>query len=53
MVDDEETTFEMSQQTVLDAALKQGIDVPAKRICSSCLARVTLEQLRCLKFYPY
>jgi ferredoxin len=27
MVDDEETTFEMSQkQTVLDAALKQGID---------------------------
>jgi hypothetical protein len=41
MVDDEETTFEMSQQTVLDAALKQ-IDVPAKWICSSCLARVTL-----------
>ncbi|MEM8522413.1 ferredoxin--NADP reductase [Flavobacterium sp. PL12] len=45
MVDDEETTFEMSQkQTVLDAALKQGIDAPYScqgGICSSCLARVT------------
>ncbi|MFV8269065.1 2Fe-2S iron-sulfur cluster-binding protein [Flavobacterium sp. GT2N3] len=44
MVDDEETTFEMSQkQTVLDAALKQGIDAPYScqgGICSSCLARV-------------
>lgn len=45
MVDDEETTFEMSQkQTVLDAALKKGIDAPYScqgGICSSCLARVT------------
>jgi ring-1,2-phenylacetyl-CoA epoxidase subunit PaaE len=45
MVDDEETTFEMSQkQTILDAALKQGIDAPYScqgGICSSCLARVT------------
>ena len=45
MVDDDETTFEMSQkQTVLDAALKQGIDAPYScqgGICSSCLARVT------------
>ncbi len=44
MVDDEETTFEMSQkQTVLDAALKQGLDAPYScqgGICSSCLARV-------------
>jgi ring-1,2-phenylacetyl-CoA epoxidase subunit PaaE len=44
MVDDEETTFEMSQkQTILDAALKQGIDAPYScqgGICSSCLARV-------------
>ncbi|HEX8269296.1 MAG TPA: ferredoxin--NADP reductase [Flavobacterium sp.] len=44
MVDDEETTFEMSQkQTVLDAALKQGIDAPYScqgGICSSCLARI-------------
>lgn len=44
MVDDEETVFEMSQQqTVLDAALKQGIDAPYScqgGICSSCLARV-------------
>lgn len=45
MVDDEETTFEMSAiQTILDAALKQGIDAPYScqgGICSSCLARVT------------
>lgn len=45
MLDDEETTFEMSQkQTVLDAALKQGLDAPYScqgGICSSCLARVT------------
>jgi ring-1,2-phenylacetyl-CoA epoxidase subunit PaaE len=44
MVDDEETTFEMSQkQTILEAALKQGIDAPYScqgGICSSCLARV-------------
>ena len=45
MVDDEETTFEMSKkQTVLEAALKQGIDAPYScqgGICSSCLAKVT------------
>jgi ring-1,2-phenylacetyl-CoA epoxidase subunit PaaE len=45
LVDHEETTFEMSQiQTILDAALKQGIDAPYScqgGICSSCLARVT------------
>lgn len=45
MVDDEETSFEMSQkQSILDAALKQGIDAPYScqgGICSSCLARVT------------
>lgn len=45
LVDDEETTFEMSQkQTLLDAALKQGLDAPYScqgGICSSCLARVT------------
>ena len=45
IVDDEETTFEMSQkQTVLEAALKQGIDAPYScqgGICSSCLARIT------------
>lgn len=45
MVDDEETTFEMSKkQTLLEAALKQGIDAPYScqgGICSSCLARVT------------
>jgi ring-1,2-phenylacetyl-CoA epoxidase subunit PaaE len=44
VVDDEETTFEMSQkQTILDAALKQGVDAPYScqgGICSSCLARV-------------
>ena len=45
LVDDEETTFEMSQkQTVLEAALKQGIDAPYScqgGICCSCLARIT------------
>ncbi|HEY0045285.1 MAG TPA: ferredoxin--NADP reductase [Flavobacterium sp.] len=44
LVDDEETTFEMSKkQTVLDAALKQGLDAPYScqgGICSSCLARI-------------
>ena len=44
LVDDEETTFEMSQkQTILEAALKQGVDAPYScqgGICSSCLARV-------------
>ena len=46
MVDDEETTFEMSQkQTILEASLKKGIDAPYScqgGICSSCLARVTV-----------
>lgn len=45
LVDDEETTFEMSQkQTLLEATLKQGIDAPYScqgGICSSCLARIT------------
>ena len=45
LVDDEETTFEMSQkQTILEAALKQGVDAPYScqgGICSSCLARIT------------
>ncbi|PBI86374.1 1,2-phenylacetyl-CoA epoxidase, subunit E [Flavobacterium sp. ACN2] len=45
LVDDEEVTFEMSKkQTILDAALKQGVDAPYScqgGICSSCLGRVT------------
>ena len=45
VLDDEETTFEMSaKQTILDAALKQGIDAPYScqgGICSSCLARIS------------
>ncbi len=44
LVDDEETSFEMSQkQTILEASLKQGIDAPYScqgGICSSCLARI-------------
>lgn len=44
LLDDEETVFEMSQkQTVLEAALKQGLDVPYScqgGVCSSCIARV-------------
>jgi ring-1,2-phenylacetyl-CoA epoxidase subunit PaaE len=45
LVDDEETTFKMSQkQTLLEAALKQGLDAPYScqgGICSSCICRVT------------
>lgn len=44
-VDDEEVTFMMSQQmTILDAALKQGVDAPYScqgGICSSCMARIS------------
>tara|TARA_Y100000815_G_C13325482_1_gene493982 strand:- start:269 stop:1354 length:1086 start_codon:yes stop_codon:yes gene_type:complete len=44
VVDDEETHFEMSQkQTILEAALKQGIDAPYScqgGVCSSCICRV-------------
>ena len=44
LVDDEETTFDMSQKmTLLDASLKQGIDAPYScqgGICSSCIARI-------------
>lgn len=44
-VDDETETFEMSRkQSVLDAALKHGLDAPYScqgGICSSCLARIT------------
>lgn len=45
VVDDEETTFEMdSKNTILTAALKEGLDAPYScqgGICSSCLAKVT------------
>ncbi|MGZ0015644.1 2Fe-2S iron-sulfur cluster-binding protein [Yeosuana sp. AK3] len=44
IVDDEETTFEMSQkQTILEAALDEDLDAPYScqgGICSSCLARI-------------
>ena len=44
-VDDESTTFEMSQkQTILEAALDEDLDAPYScqgGICSSCLARIT------------
>lgn len=44
IVDEEETTFEMSQkQTILEAALDEDIDAPYScqgGICSSCLARL-------------
>jgi ring-1,2-phenylacetyl-CoA epoxidase subunit PaaE len=46
LVDGDEATFEMSQkQTILEAALKQGLDAPYScqgGICSSCLARITI-----------
>ncbi|HLV14654.1 MAG TPA: ferredoxin--NADP reductase [Xanthomarina sp.] len=45
VLDDEETTFEMSQkQSVLEAVLDEDLDAPYScqgGICSSCLARVT------------
>ncbi len=45
LLDDEETTFTMSQKTnILEAALKQKLDAPYScqgGICSSCLAKVT------------
>ena len=45
IVDDEETTFEMSQkQTILEAALDEDINAPYScqgGICSSCIARLT------------
>jgi ring-1,2-phenylacetyl-CoA epoxidase subunit PaaE len=48
LLDNEETTFEMSRsQVVLDAALDQGIDPPYScqgGICSSCIARVVVGQ---------
>jgi len=45
LVDDEETTFEMeTSNTILTAALNEGIDAPYScqgGICSSCLAKIT------------
>lgn len=45
LVDSEETVFEMSKkQTLLEAALKQGIDAPYScqgGVCSSCICRIT------------
>jgi ring-1,2-phenylacetyl-CoA epoxidase subunit PaaE len=45
IVDDDQTTFEMSQkQSILEAALDEDIDAPYScqgGICSSCLARLT------------
>ena len=45
MVDGDESTFEMSpKQTILEAALKNGVDAPYTcqgGICSSCLCRIT------------
>jgi ring-1,2-phenylacetyl-CoA epoxidase subunit PaaE len=44
IVDEEETTFEMSQkQSILEAALDEDVDAPYScqgGICSSCLARI-------------
>lgn len=45
IVDDEETSFEMSQnRTILEAAIEEDLDVPYScqgGICSSCIARLT------------
>lgn len=53
IVDSDETTFEMSQkQTILEAAIKQGLDVPYScqgGICSSCICRITEGSANLLK----
>ena len=53
VLDDETTTFEMSQkQTILEAALDQDLDAPYScqgGICSSCLARVTEGEVKMRK----
>lgn len=45
LVDDEETTFTMdAKNTILTAALKEGLDAPYScqgGICSSCMAKIT------------
>ncbi len=45
LVDGEETSFEMSQkQTLLEAAVKKGLDVPYScqgGVCSSCICKIT------------
>ena len=45
LVDGEETSFEMSQkQTLLEAAIKKGLDVPYScqgGVCSSCICKIT------------
>ena len=45
LVDGEETSFEMSKkQTLLEAAVKQGLDVPYScqgGVCSSCICKIT------------
>lgn len=50
LVDDEESHFSMTQNmTVLEAALKQDIDVPYScqgGVCSSCIGRITEGQAR-------
>jgi len=46
LVDGDEETFEMSnKQTLLEAALKQGLDAPYScqgGVCSSCIAKITV-----------
>ncbi len=53
LLDDETTTFEMSQkQTILEAALDKDLDAPYScqgGICSSCLARVTEGEVKMRK----
>ena len=53
MVDDEETTVTIKQdETLLDAALKNGIDAPYScqgGVCSSCMCLVTEGEVQLLK----
>jgi ring-1,2-phenylacetyl-CoA epoxidase subunit PaaE len=48
--------WNVSKQTLLEAALKQGLDAPYScqgGICSSCLARVTSERQKWQKNGSY
>ncbi len=53
LVDDEETTITIIQdETLLDAALKNGIDAPYScqgGVCSSCMCKVTEGEVQLLK----
>jgi hypothetical protein len=53
MVDDEETPWNVSKQTILEAAPKQGIDAPYPVKADAAAVFVeSREQLKWRKFHP-